>query len=173
MHLINWPQDKLLFIGPEVSQFLKLVGPKEAQATLESLSVESKSLVVFAVNSQRDPAKAGGTHWSLLVYSRPDDAFYHLDSAGAANEREARVLAAAVGEDRQRNFYDLDAKVSRQQANSYDCGIFLLANAEHVTRHFITNGDFNSCTLTAVDVNTVGGFRKYLHQLVHRLKSRQ
>jgi sentrin-specific protease 8 len=168
-------QATLLFVGPEVSQFLKLVGPGEAAGTLDSLGLAEKSLAFFAVNSQSDPGRSGGTHWSLLVYHVPSTAFYHLDSAGAANESEARTLAAAVGGKNQPiAFQSLPTRASLQQSNGYDCGVFLLANAEHVTRHFLSAGSvFNADGLTAVNRDRVTGFRMYLRELVLKLSQQE
>jgi sentrin-specific protease 8 len=168
-------QAALLFVGPEVSQFLKLVGPGEAAGTLDSLGLAEKSLAFFAVNSQSDPGRSGGTHWSLLVYHVPSAAFYHLDSAGAANESEARSLAAAVGGKNQPiTFQSLPTRASLQQSNGHDCGVFLLANAEHVARHFLSAGSaFNADGLTAVSRDRVTGFRKYLRELVLKLSQQE
>ena len=158
-----------------MSQFLKLVGPEEASSTLASLGLDGKRLAFFAVNSQTDASRAGGTHWSLLVYSVPQATFYHLDSAGIANESEARDLAAAIAggaKDPGLKFCNLPPAASRQQSNGYDCGIFVLANTEHVTRHFLMSGgqQLNCDTLTAVSLEKVSNFRKHLHQLVLRLR---
>ena len=161
-----------MFVGPEVSQFVKLGGPSEAPATLESLGFAAKSLALFAVNSQRDPSRAGGSHWSLLVYSRRNTAFYHLDSAQGANESEARALAAAVTTgDKPVTFHELEETASRQQDNSYDCGVFLLANAENMARHFATTNGVDS--LIAVKWDTVAGFRQHMHQLIPTLSNKQ
>ena len=65
-HTLFHTQGKLLFIGPEVSQFLKLVARDEVTSVLEPATWERAELVLLAVNSLNRRDVAGGAHWSLL-----------------------------------------------------------------------------------------------------------
>ena len=56
----------MLFVGPEVSQFVKLVGRTEVPEVLSPLRCSEKELVLFCVNNLENPEEAGGSHWSLL-----------------------------------------------------------------------------------------------------------
>jgi hypothetical protein len=50
--------------------------------------VNSKSLVLFAVNDNTDlEAAGGGSHWSLLVYFGGVDTFRHYDSSPGRGSR--------------------------------------------------------------------------------------
>ena len=75
--------DKVCFISPEVSQFLKLVDQSEVSVFVEPLQLDHKELVVLPVNNAVDPSQPGGSHWSLLLYSTQANQFFHLDSSGA------------------------------------------------------------------------------------------
>jgi sentrin-specific protease 8 len=163
-------------VGPEVSQFLKLVGHNEAILTLQSLDFDSKSLIFFAVNNQQDPASAGGSHWSLLVYDQPEHSFHHFDSGGRMNEADARALAQVID-----GGGDKNARISfnnvpcRQQDNGYNCGVFLLAHTEHVARQFLARNSENPFVtkdVPEIDLRTVTNFRQRLHQLIRELSSR-
>ncbi len=85
--------DRLCFISPEVSQFLKLVSAREIPVFLEPLGLEAKEVIVMAVNNAMDPDSPGGSHWSLLLFSRQALTFFHLDSSGCLNDMDARLLA--------------------------------------------------------------------------------
>lgn len=90
----QFPHEKdLLFISPEVTQCLKMVSEREVSVFLDPLEVSSKSFIFFAVNDNESADRAGGSHWSLLVYSRPEKQFFHLDSLPNHNLDQAETLA--------------------------------------------------------------------------------
>lgn len=84
----------LLFVSPEVTQCVKMVQIEEIKTFLEPLGVNSKKIVFFALNDNDTPDIAGGTHWSLLVYSKPENCFFHLDSSSGSNHNVAWDLAS-------------------------------------------------------------------------------
>ncbi len=62
--------DRVCFLSPEVSHFLKLVARSELPAFLEPLNLPSKDVILVAVNDASDPSAPGGTHWSLMLSSK-------------------------------------------------------------------------------------------------------
>ncbi len=84
---------RVCFLSPEVSQFLKLAGSSEIPSFLEPLGLECKDLVLLAVNNATDPDSPGGTHWSLLIFSRQALEFFHLDSSSGMNDLDGQLLA--------------------------------------------------------------------------------
>ena len=52
-----------------MSQFLKLVDDQEVSCFVEPLELQSKEIIILAVNNATDPSQPGGSHWSLLVYT--------------------------------------------------------------------------------------------------------
>ena len=82
--------------------------------------------------------------------------FFHLDSSPGLNDGDARQLAAKVHdflvkktENRFRLLFS-DVEVVRQD-NGYDCGLHVLNNAEHATRHFMVYGGAEGANLTNPD----------------------
>ena len=100
-------------------------------------------LVIMPVNDNSDPSAVGGGHWSLLVFRRHGQeesgasCFEHYDSLHHSNLAHAKRLLATVAP----LLHPVDARVpplrivkmsTPQQANGYDCGVYLLAIAELV-----------------------------------------
>ncbi len=141
---------RVVFVSPEVSQFLKLVSNAEIPIFLEPLALEEgKDVILFAVNNSNNPDEPGGSHWSLLIYSSQSEEFYHLDSSSGLNSNAARQIACRLHSFLSKKMLDLgkaygNLKITEvpvlQQSNGYDCGIHLIANAEHATRHFLVYG---------------------------------
>ena len=84
---------------------------------------------------------SGGSHWSLLMFSKQARKYFHFDSSSGMNNDPARKLASNMHsylmskmpiEDR----YSLQSRQVpvAQQTNGYDCGVHLLCNAKAATR---------------------------------------
>ena len=115
------------------------------------MKLAEKRLIFMALNDNADPQQAfGGSHWSLLVYDRNDDGFYHFDSAGqhsgniALAEDSARQFAVAFGEKQHRPRVKPVAN-SPRQTNGYDCGMFVLLCAENLADLFFRSPAEFSC----------------------------
>ncbi|KAJ3255687.1 hypothetical protein HK103_006129 [Boothiomyces macroporosus] len=68
----------------------------------------------------------GGSHWSLLVYSRMENTFMHYDSMNNRNDYVAERAIINL----QKNLVCKNPKLKHvntpQQGNGYDCGVFVL-----------------------------------------------
>ena len=71
--------------------------PEEVNAMiLEPLDAHNKSYIIFGINNNEENV-AGGSHWSLCVYSKSDNnTFFHFDSSGCTNERAAKTLCEII-----------------------------------------------------------------------------
>jgi len=124
----------MLFISPEVTQCLKIVSEEEINIFLEPLDAANKSFIFFPINdNQKD--QAGGSHWSLLVFSRPEKAFYHFDSMNSSNQRQCENFIKRIKGFLNVSTVELRAAHCLQQTNGYDCGIHVLCNAENIAHH--------------------------------------
>lgn len=84
----------ILFVSPEVTQCVKMVTTAEIKTFLEPLGIKNKNYVFFALNDNDSPDVAGGSHWSLLVYSKPESGFFHVDSSSGSNHNVAWEFAS-------------------------------------------------------------------------------
>lgn len=151
--------------GPEVTQAIKLMAnPAEVNAIfLEPLNPSSHSLIIFAVNNNAN-VRAGGSHWSLCAFSRPDNKFYHFDSLSGSNASSClslvKILRTCLG--------CPNAKIEdvscTQQNNSFDCGIFLLCHTDLVCQTFKKSGNLTS--IKKLETSKVTGKREEISQII-------
>lgn len=131
--------DCFLFVAPSVCQLLKMSLPENCQDLLSPLKPHIKSLVFFAVNNNNGSG-AGGTHWSLLVYSREEDTFFSFDSLNNYNnyatQKLINVLKIGLG-CHSANAHNISCS---QQINGHDCGIHLVSNCENVCDYYLRKG---------------------------------
>ncbi|KAL1007681.1 hypothetical protein UPYG_G00090140 [Umbra pygmaea] len=120
-----------IFISPEVTQFIKCAScPEELAMFLEPLGLATRQWVFLAVNDNSNQT-AGGSHWSLLLFCRDSGRFAHYDSQSGGNSLHARCIANKL-----EPFLGLGMKMPfveepcPLQQNSYDCGMYVICNAE-------------------------------------------
>ena len=101
--------------------------------------LEAAQLVLMPVNNNDNASKAeGGGHWSLLVFRREGNAngrprYEHYDSCGKANASVAKSIALTLStlllgpKPGTLQLVNMDCP---QQANGFDCGMYVLAFAE-------------------------------------------
>ena len=88
--MIKLLDSALNIVGPEVTQFLKLMQFEELSIVLDTLDLLSQKAVYFSLNNNHDPSSAGGSHWSLLIFCNRSQCFYHLDSSSSKNTSLSR-----------------------------------------------------------------------------------
>lgn len=103
---------------------------------LEPLGFARARLALFAVNNNPDVELAGGgSHWSLLAYSPADRTFHHFDSMAGSNRQAAAAVVAGAAVPGARLKEVADAP---QQANGFDCGLYVLALARLLCQRYAT-----------------------------------
>ena len=134
----------IAFIGPEVTQFIKVSPETELVSCLEPLGLSSKRAVMWALNNCASLEAPGGSHWSLLVFVRDPKTFYHLDSSAGMNnlvaKDMARKAAKLVGVE-QASVIEMNVE---QQSNGHDCGVFLLLNSARVGELLMDKNDLKA-----------------------------
>lgn len=159
----------LLFIPPQVTQCIKIVQVQqieEIKVFLDPLDVNGRDFIFFALNDN-ESSKAGGTHWSLLVYSKPERKWFHFDSSGGMNHDQAWDLATRIS--RSLKIADnaqFEENGCLQQDNGYDCGLHLICNTENIAQQVIKNGTVKGVP----DINGVETKRLELQELIQELR---
>ncbi|KAI9582971.1 sentrin-specific protease 8 [Glossina fuscipes] len=121
----------LLFVPPEVAQCMKLTDDGELETLFNQLEAPKKPFIFFVLNDN-DSTHAGGTHWSLLVFSRPEKTFFHFDSWGSSNTQASHQFVQRIKD--ALNCRNCHVKAIRclQQANGYDCGIHVICMTDNI-----------------------------------------
>ena len=159
-------QSRVLCVSPEVTQLLKLGPEFEINIFLDPLEAQRKDFILLPVNDNMSPVSAGGSHWSLLVYSKIEDKWYHYDSQKGSNYRDARSLAQRINRYLEKDAVLVDAACT-QQDNSYDCGAFVMLNAQHAASAAATgSGLGNNC----VPRDQASEMRQNLFELILQLQ---
>lgn len=142
--------------------------PQEANAIfLSPLQPERRSHIIFAVNDNSS-TEAGGSHWSLCVFSKEENRFYHYDSSSGSNNSSCKNLVRILKACLNCESADMVNSTCLQQNNSYDCGIFLLCHTDLVCRTIIKSGSLES--IKKLDPRNVQVKRNDLIQIVDNLK---
>ncbi|XP_030374515.1 sentrin-specific protease 8-like [Scaptodrosophila lebanonensis] len=159
----------LLFIAPELTQCMKYMDEKELAEIFAQHKADKKSFIFFAINDN-ETAEAGGSHWSLLVYSRPENSFYHFDSSSGNNTAPSKEvmdkIKAQLGA-RQAKFRPTRCL---QQVNGYDCGIHVICMTDHIADYVNRYDAVEGLPLLHID--TVKAKRAELLQLISSLGSK-
>ncbi|VEN33857.1 unnamed protein product, partial [Callosobruchus maculatus] len=88
---------QLLFVAPEVTQCIKITPLRDIGIFLDPLvSNIQRDFIFFALNDNESTESSGGSHWSLLVFSRPECTVFHYDSSNGSNEMPALELSHKI-----------------------------------------------------------------------------
>jgi len=113
-----------------------MADPKEVNAfILDPLNFKDKNFIILPLNNNSEDS-AGGSHWSLLVYSKPDTFFFHFDSLAGSNSHACKELVNILmgSLNISKDSHKVEQVDCLQQNNSYDCGIYALCHADLVCK---------------------------------------
>ncbi|CAK9826586.1 Sentrin-specific protease 8 [Anthophora retusa] len=136
-------RSELYFISPELTQLLKMTDSSQYSQFLDPVKISECKCILFPLNNCDKKDAAGGSHWSLLVYSKQDRRCYHFDSSnggndGIASEFAKKIMSYILNENEPNNkLIKLDCP---QQDNCYDCGVYVLCFADVITENIIKHG---------------------------------
>jgi sentrin-specific protease 8 len=137
--LVLFPDHKnvIEILGPSLVEFLKSIpsSPSEEELleSIKPLHLMCKKVVLAVIHNPK------GAHWSLLVFI-PNGNFYHLDSLNSINKEVAKAFASRLMLALKLSNCEFIEKPSSKQDNSYDCGLFVIANSEKTLEHIISDG---------------------------------
>lgn len=156
---------RLLFISPEVTQLIKMGDPRELPVFLDPLDAKFKDYIFLPVNDNSSMVASGGSHWSLLVFSKFDNKFYHYDSQRGSNYRDARMLVQRfntyLGRDIPATLVDANCT---QQDNSYDCGAYVMIYALKAAELAVKSMALGTCYVDRQEANKM---RELIKSLVY------
>ena len=136
-------ENKILFIRPEIAQIFQHGDRESIKQHKEIHKTKEHDWIFYPVNNNKPGEVYGGTHWSLLIFSRRDHAFYHFDPLDGINEKHAkRMITNLMDEDsydeRGVNLPAFFEGNCAQQRNGYDCGPYVI---QYMRRAAFTIGE--------------------------------
>ncbi|XP_014609295.1 PREDICTED: sentrin-specific protease 8-like [Polistes canadensis] len=150
---LNVPnKNEILYISPELTQLLKMTNPSQYDIFLKPINAHTKKFIFFPLNNLNRKDAAGGSHWSLLVYSKPENTYFHLDSFQDTNGSIASTftnnLMLYFNCKNDTKFIEKDCP---QQTNGYDCGLYVLCFIDIISHHVLQNNTMRDCKLNTVE----------------------
>ena len=167
--------ESTLYFGPSISHLIKLAPQKDVEAQLNQSDAIFKRHIVFIVNDCNGDLGSGeGSHWSLLVYERDRNTWYHMDSGKNTNTPHAKQIMDKVnkylvnqGSLENSNTSYVESHCTQQQ-NGYDCGPLTILFAKNTTKMIARGEPLHTCW---VDENETRSVRKRIHtQLNNKLR---
>merc|ERR1711874_370212 len=164
-----------LYFVPSLSHFIKLGSQEDVEVQLGQSDAISKRHIIFMVNNCDD--KLGtreGTHWSLLVYKRSRNTWYHVDSGGNANASHAKQIMEKVNKYLSNHGNLVGAKTNyvesscTQQRNGYDCGPLAILFAKEITTKIARGKSLHTCWVDEYETREVR--ERIKTQLTNRLR---
>jgi hypothetical protein len=136
-------RNDVIFLNPSLSQILKSGSLYQVTEILTSLSYDQANYLFICLNNGtiinnttgKPDIVGNSTHWSLLVHSKEEKSFFHIDSAKGVNLNAAKCVMQNIG-------WTSDAFVevtTIQQNNDIECGLHVLANCKYIISHFLLN----------------------------------
>ena len=102
-----------------------------------------------------------GSHWSLLVYERASNTWYHMDSNNGHNEPHAKQIIAKVDNylasigsllNLRTNYTESHCT---QQKNGYDCEPLMILFARNTAKKIIRGDPLHTCLVNKVETDTI------------------
>lgn len=163
---------QLLFVNPPLTQLLRMEDPANYCAFLDHVDAKNYNFIFFPLNNSDSLMSAGGTHWSLLVYSRMDQMCYHYDSSSnyinnfIAFDFTMNLIKYFFGKPKRR----YNEMISPPQTNGHDCGLHVLCLTDVLSRHILRTSKISDCDFGAIP-EMVQHKRSQLLNLIETLKS--
>ena len=119
----------------------------------------------------------GGSHWSLLVYARQENIWYHMDSCKGTNTNQAKAILDKIDKYfiSQGNHTPNPKMVESQctqQNNSYDCGPMTMLFARNAVNNINKGNPLNSCWVNKKETDKI---RKWIftemNNELHQIKN--
>ena len=189
----NWLNDEAIFfyyeylrnIYKEETKEINLIDPatvtcilnendaNEINTNLAPLKLSQYSKILFPLNDSQDVKSFySGSHWALLVYEKAVNKWEIWNSMGSSQEMIKNsnhvINLTNVGADE--NGILSESQLCQKQINSYDCGMYVLANSELIVKY---RGKSNSLLYEAKEITPqyISQMRKKIHNLLIKLIS--
>ena len=124
----------IVFVRPAMTHMIKVSNDEnDIKMIIEDLGLRKADYAFFPVNNNLSE-KEGGSHWSLMIFSRKENTFYHLDPISGMNDGSVALLIKKLI-DINTKFPEVKYVMCPRQRNGYDCGPYTLMFAEKIAEN--------------------------------------
>ena len=135
----------------------------DVEAQLNQSGAIFKCHIVVIVNDCKGDLGSGeGSHWSLLIYGRDSNTWYHMDSERSANAPHAKQIMDRVnkflvkqGSLENSNTSYVESHCT-QQRNGYDCGPLTILFAKNTTKMIARGEPLYTCLVDEDETYSFG-----------------
>ncbi|MCP4255395.1 MAG: hypothetical protein GY775_18725, partial [Candidatus Scalindua sp.] len=86
-------RDGIRLLSPNLTYLLQRGNKIDVIEEKKNLKINENEWVLYPINNKKDDKEiSGGTHWSLLLYSKKDRTYYHFDPIQSMNESHAKHM---------------------------------------------------------------------------------
>ena len=134
-------KERIDVVGPNVAYLIQINDKiEEIKNQKIGLGLDKLDWVFYPVSDKENPEEGdGGNHWSLLLYSKKENKFFHLDPKKGLNEKHAKKLHLRLLDsnsyDKYGNLPPLREVDCKEQPNGYDCGIYIIMYTLQILRN--------------------------------------
>ena len=158
---------RILLVNPSATFMLKECDDRKTVNNLKKdLRINEMEWVFYPINDNKKSESAGGTHWSLLLFCKKENKYYHYDPIEGKNSDHAKELVV--------NTLDLNnfglgglpefkEIKSLRQENSYDCGPYIMLYIREMVNNIIAGNAHNRFFFNKDEATK---FREQLHEII-------
>jgi sentrin-specific protease 8 len=134
-HAFKCGLDDVVVIDCAAVQLIKMTPDIDILKSSFASMFTTSTFIIVPLNNN-DSVSAGGSHWSLLVFSKLSREFVHFDTMSPQNAGVAKQMATKIskimGSSSSDDNYALKEGATPQQRNTFDCGMFAIMIAQHL-----------------------------------------
>merc|ERR1712243_161143 len=117
---------KILYVTPSNTFLLKESKDGKLIADMKSdWNTREMKWIFYPINNNNEIDKIGGTHWSLLIFNKTSNKYYHYDPIKGMNRKHAQALITNTNYKSKGSPKYIEMECP-QQRNSFDCGIYIM-----------------------------------------------
>ena len=160
--------EKVICLEPSVVHCIRNEGASEnsdisVEDIINKRRLEDSEYTILPVNNNDNLEKDAGSHWSILLYRKKSNKFYHFDSIKGANEKYARQITKILAKANKCFKDEMINSESPQQKDAYSCGIYTIMNTNKIAVNIVNKKLINKIEMGTGDIAKT---RKWINDII-------
>ncbi|KAG8299162.1 SUMO1 sentrin specific peptidase 8, partial [Homalodisca vitripennis] len=166
-------KENRFLMNPTIVEAIKEL--EDISFLLDPLALHEKDILLIPINNAKydsgevDSYKSvNGSHWSLLVYEKVANKYYHYDSMRSSGNSEIAKLVSLklIHYFQNSPTTDLISLDGPNQNNSFDCGVYLLHAVDYILLNFNSKNFFQNIKIPDFSENDCAKKRSYIAYVI-------